>query len=45
MIKCFKVDKIEINNLVRKNIIVGLLNEKIKIDGVDCLLNKKLLEG
>ena len=45
MIKCFKADKIEINNLVKKNIIVGLLNEKIKIDGVDCLLNKKLLEG
>ena len=44
-IKCFKADKIEINNLVKKNIIVGLLNEKIKIDGVDCLLNKKLLEG
>ena len=45
MIIFFKADKVEITNLVKKNIIVGLLNEKIKIDGVDCLLNKKLLEG
>ena len=45
IIKCFKADKIEIDDLTKENIIVGLLNEKIKIDGVDCLLNKKLLEG
>ena len=45
IIKCFKADKIEINKTIKKDIIVGLLDEKIKIDGVDCLLNKKLLEG
>ena len=45
IIKCFKEDKIEINKTIKKDIIVGLLDEKIKIDGVDCLLNKKLLEG
>ena len=31
--------------MIRKNVIVGILKDKIKIDGVDCLLNKKLLEG
>ena len=31
--------------MIKKNVIVGILKDKIKIDGVDCLLNKKLLEG
>lgn len=41
----YKVDKIEIDGLIKEDVIVGILNEKIKIDGVNCLLNKKLLEG
>ena len=45
LIKCFKVDKIEIEGMIKKNVIVGILKDKIKIDGVDCLLNKKILEG
>ena len=45
LIKCFKVDKIEIDGMVKNNVIVGILKDKIKIDGVDCLLNKKILEG
>ena len=45
LIKCIKVDKIEINGIFKYKVIVGLLDEKIKIDGIDCLLNKKLLEG
>lgn len=45
MIKCIKVDKIEISGVLKKDVVVGILNEKIKIDGVDCLLNKKILEG
>ena len=45
LIKCIKVDKIEINGMFKYKVIVGLLDEKIKIDGIDCLLNKKLLEG
>ena len=31
--------------MIKKNVIVGILKDKIKIDGVDCLLNKKILEG
>lgn len=45
IIKCIKVKKIEIDGLIKENVIVGILNEKIKIDGVNCLLNKRLLEG
>jgi len=45
LIKCIKVDKVEINGISKYKVIVGLLDEKIKIDGIDCLLNKKLLEG
>ena len=44
MIKCFKADKIILDNKVINNVIVGIMNDKIKIDGIDCLLNKKLLE-
>jgi len=44
MIKCFKVDKIIINNKVIDKVLIGIMNDKIKIDGIDCLLNKKILE-
>lgn len=44
MIKCFKADKVIINDKIINKVIVGIMNDKIKIDGVDCLLNKKLLE-
>jgi len=45
LIKCIKADKVEINGVSKYKVIIGLLDEKIKIDGIDCLLNKKLLEG
>lgn len=44
IIKCFKADKIIINNKSKDKVLVGIMNDKIKIDGIDCLLNKKLLE-
>lgn len=45
MIKCIKVDKIYIENIgYRKKVIVGFI-DKIKIDGIDCLLNINILEG
>lgn len=44
MIKCFKIDKLIINDKVLNKVVVGLMENKIKMDGVDCLLNKKLLE-
>ena len=42
LIKCIKVKYIEVNNHIIKDVLVGLLEEEIKIDGVDCLLNNKL---
>lgn len=45
LIKCVKVDKILINGKIKEKVIVGMMEEKIKIDGIDCILNQKILEG
>ena len=42
LIKCIKVKCVEINNHIIKNVLIGIVDEKIRIDGVDCLLNNKL---
>ena len=44
LIKCYKPDKLIINNKEYKNYLVGLIDNKIHIDGIDCLLNNLLLE-
>ena len=44
LIKCIKPVSIEINGLVFKNYLIGLSEESFNIDGIDCLLNYKLLE-
>jgi len=44
ILKCVKMDKVEIGQDNYYNVIVGILNERIKIDGIDCLLNAKLWE-
>lgn len=45
LLKCINIDKIYILGIgIRENVLVGIINEKIKIDGVDAILNKKLLE-
>lgn len=45
LIKCIKVNKIEINGVIKNNVIVGMLESKIKMDGINCLLNKEIMEG
>lgn len=42
LIKCIKPKYIEINNHKISNVLIGIVDEKIKIDGVDCLLNNEL---
>lgn len=42
VLKCLKTDKIIIHNHVYKNYLVGISNEKIKIDGINCLLHSKM---
>ena len=45
IMKCYKVDKLIINNkLTRYNFLVGLI-DNINIDGVDSILNVDILEG
>lgn len=45
LLKCIIPDKIFIQGIgFRKEFLVGISNEKIKIDGIDCILNSKLLE-
>ena len=42
VLKCLKTDKIMINNHVFKNYLVGISNDKIHIDGINCILHSKM---
>lgn len=44
IIKCFKPKYIEINNIKYNNYLIGISNDSFNIDGIDCLLNYKLME-
>lgn len=45
LLKCIVPDKVFISGVgFRKNFLIGLSNEKIKIDGVDCILSERLIE-
>jgi stage II sporulation protein GA (sporulation sigma-E factor processing peptidase) len=46
ILKCIIPDKIFIQGIgFKKNFLVGISNEKINIDGIDCILNTQVLEG
>lgn len=46
ILKCIKPDKIDILGVgVRKNLLIGIFEDQIKIDGIDCILHTKLMEG
>lgn len=46
LMKCFKPEYIDIEAIGKKdNLLIGIMEEKIRIDGVDLILNTKLLEG
>lgn len=45
LLKCLIPEKIFIQGVgFRKNFLVGISNEKIKMDGIDCILNSRLIE-
>lgn len=45
LLKCIIPDKIYIDKVgIRNNFLIGISEEEIKIDGIDCILNAKLLE-
>jgi stage II sporulation protein GA (sporulation sigma-E factor processing peptidase) len=46
LLKCIIVDKIDIIGVgIKKNVLIGISKEKIRIDGINCILHSKLLEG
>lgn len=46
ILKCLIPDKIFIQGIgFKKNFLIGISNEKINIDGIDCILNTQVLEG
>lgn len=44
LLECFKIKYIEINSKQYTNYLLGVMDTEINIDGVDCILNAKLLE-
>lgn len=44
LLKCYKPDTLIINDQKFNNYLVGTINDKINIDGVNCLLNYKMME-
>ena len=47
IIKCIKVDKVDkvvINNKKFKDILIGISNDKFRIEGIDCILPNKIRE-
>lgn len=46
LLKCIVPEKVFIQGLgFRDNFLIGISNEKILIDGVDCIMHSRLLEG
>lgn len=44
LLECFKINYIEINNQKFSNYLVGIHNGYFHLEGINCLLNRKLLE-
>lgn len=45
MIECIKIDELRIDNeVIEKDVLLGIIDKKIKIDGIDCLLHYKVME-
>lgn len=44
LLKCIRISKVEINHKFKYNVLLGLMDEPINIDGIDCILHNKLLE-
>lgn len=46
LLKCIVPDKVYIKGIgIKKDVLIGISKEKIDIDGVNCILHTKLLEG
>lgn len=46
LLKCVEVNSVFIKDVgIKKNVLLGFIDKKISIDGVDCIIQEKLLEG
>ena len=46
LLECIRINEVYIENIgIKKNVLLGFMKENITIDGVDCILQTKLLEG
>ncbi len=46
ILNCIKVKRIDIKGVgIKEKVLLGLIEDNIKIDGIDCILNNKLMEG
>ena len=45
IVKCFKVEQIQYDSNKMKDVYLGIMDNEIGFDGVDFLLNKKMVEG
>ena len=45
LIECLKIEQLKIdNNEIKKDVLLGFIDKKIKIDGIECLLNNEIME-
>ena len=45
LIKCEKIENLKIDNKpIKREVLLGCINRKIKIDGIECLLNNEIME-
>lgn len=45
ILRCFKAEKLEINGKIYTNFLVGIMDKSFNIDGIDCIIGNKILEG
>ncbi len=46
LIECIKIQELKIDNtIIKQEVLLGFINKKIKIDGIECLLNNEIMEG
>ncbi len=43
LLKCMKINYIEINKIKFKNYLIGVMDNNINIDGIDCILHSSML--
>lgn len=45
LLRCIKVDTLQVDGVLQRNVLVAFSEEKFTMDGVDILLHKDILEG